>query len=120
MAKKLYESILPFIREESGKVTTIAVVKLITRKPVKTAEEQTQALIEAVSLWTQNSNGGRTCWNDSSSDLNIGDLANYDATFQAWLHKKEWSGLVLADIEFLWVGECGDSMYYDRHLCDTK
>lgn len=115
---KLYKYILPFIREESGRTTTISIVRLVTRNPAPTAEHQTKAIIQAVANWVKNSKDGQACWNDACDDLNIGDLSCYDKVFRKWLHKGEWSGLVLADIEFLWGGECADSMYFDRHLVE--
>lgn len=119
MEETMYEYTLPFIREESGRTTTISIVKLVTRKPCKTVEEQTKALIKAVSYWVTNSKDGKECWNYSAEDLNIGDLASYEKSFRRSIKKKEWGGLVLADIEFLWGGEASSgTMYYDRHLVE--
>lgn len=118
MAKKGYGiiSILPFVREESGRTSTMTIVRLTTRKPVRTAEQKTKTIIEAVSKWVKDTDDGKECWNQSCADLNIGDLACYDESFREWVRTKK--NLNLVDLEILWGGEAGESMYFDRHLAE--
>lgn len=112
----LYETVTPFLREEDGRVTTIALVKLTTRQPVSKEAEKLEALREAITAWIRNSRAGRCCWNQSCGDLNIGDIICYEVSLRRWLKKPEQSELVLADIETLWHGETKGALGYDRHL----
>jgi len=112
-----FEFFLPFIRTEDGRTSTIAIIRLLTRQPCQGTEGKTRAIIQAVTCWVRDTVKGRACWNYSSSDLNIGDLASYESYFRRWLKTKK---LPLKDLEFIWVGEVSDSMYYDRHLVEGE
>lgn len=117
MAKRFFKTVLPFVRHEDGTVTTIAIVELTTRKPVRQVSEKLGALSSAVTAWTKATKDGKECWKYSSNDLNIGDLASYEKKFRGWVKSQPESSL-LADFEILWGGDTTGSESYDVQLVE--
>lgn len=107
---------LLFTRDEGDCQTTVAVVSILTRKPVSTVEEKVAAVKEAVTRWVKKTKDGDECWDESCEDLNIGDLSMYDRSFRKWLKRPRQADLTLADISFDVVEGCVSTTYYDRQL----
>lgn len=104
-----------FARHEDGGVTTLGVLKLQTSH----SDDDTawRALVEAITVWVATTDAGREAWTGSSHDLNIGDLASFnafqDADFQRLLADR---GLQFID---LMVSDADESINYDEVLVDT-
>lgn len=109
--------IIPFIREGEG---TMMIVKLSFTLDVD-LKKALRKLTEAVTLWVKTTDEGRACWKQSDKDLNIGDLALYDETFQTWVRaqaelNKESRFIELTDFEILYTLCNEDKVGYDLHL----
>jgi hypothetical protein len=81
---------VPFIREEEGRITNFAVVRIHTRTATETREEQIQAIKEAVTAWIKNTLDGQACWEESMRDLSVWNVHMRQRNFQAFL--KGYSG----------------------------
>lgn len=57
--------------------STVAVVSCQKFHTVQTVEDMQKAVIKAVTEWVKTDPGGRTAWEQSERDFNIGDLALY-------------------------------------------
>jgi hypothetical protein len=113
---EMTHSNLLFTRDEGDCRTTLAVVSMLTRKPVGTVEEKVAAIKEAVTRWVKATKDGNECWDQSCKDLNIGDLTLYDQSFRTWLKRPRQADLTLADIKFDVVEGSVDTTYYDCQL----
>lgn len=103
---------LTFVRQEGIDLTTMAI--LLLRSAHDTKDETMTALEDAVKKWVETTELGRSVWEQSCQDLNIGDLNGHDAFFDPDFTK------ILADNGLMYV-DChmadSDSAYaYDRVL----
>lgn len=81
MTKKLIDRIIPFTREGSRGIETIAIVSCKVDPVQKDVSTTVSALREVVTSWIKGTDEGKQAWEYSGGDLNIGDLALYDETF---------------------------------------
>jgi hypothetical protein len=105
---------VPFVREEEGHCTTIAIVRITTLTPVTSQEEQIKTIQDAVTEWVRSTEDGKEGWKISCEDFNIGDLSQYEDTFRAWL-KTAYKGN-LRKMEFIALEDTGDSIAFDCPL----
>lgn len=68
--------VLPFVRNEAGRITTIA---LVSFRSEYRNDAPLKSLRAAVTEWVRTTEAGARCWDLSSADLNVGDLINEDA-----------------------------------------
>lgn len=66
-----------FARHEDGEVTTMGILSFTTS--LSDDDAAWDAMMDAVTKWVATTEAGRSLWNYSSHDLNIGDLAGSDA-----------------------------------------
>lgn len=94
---------LTFVRQEGIELTTIAILLLRTAHATK---DDTMAALEAsVTKWVETTELGRSVWESSCQDLNIGDLNGHDAFFDPDFTK------ILAD---------NGIAYVDCHMADSE
>lgn len=105
---------LVYVRHEDGQVTTIGILKVRTTH--KTEFLTRQALRKAVTQWVNTTAQGRSLWEYSCEDLNLGDLASSSA-FQ----DEQFLQVLLANgIEYIecFVDDCDAAGNYDEVLVD--
>jgi hypothetical protein len=109
---------LPFIREEDGKVATLAVVTLGFRGPFnRSSQAAYNALVEAVGLWIRawsTTKAGKTAWKYSGGEWNIGDLALHEVAFNKFLKANAFN---LNSFNVVYCGEASEGSYsFDTNL----
>lgn len=68
--------IVPFVRFEGLACVTLALATIELDFDGATEKDGIDALEKAVSYWVRHTKEGRSLWDASSEDLNIGDLAS--------------------------------------------
>lgn len=66
-----------FARREEGMITTLGILEIASTNPDEGGAWD--AMIDAITEWVNTTEAGRRAWIGSSKDLNIGDLASFDA-----------------------------------------
>lgn len=66
-----------FARTEDGAVTTLGILTFTTS--IDNNDAAWAAMMDAITKWVATTDAGRSLWEYSSNDLNIGDLAGSDA-----------------------------------------
>jgi hypothetical protein len=116
----MYTTNLIFMRQDGVSTTNIAVAEMDTKDKI-TQGEALNRLERAVASWVMSTKSGRTCWNYSGGDLNIGDLAMYEVEFRAKKSKApQWlrnNGIEDVRIDSTYI--CEDVIPYDHVLGTT-
>jgi hypothetical protein len=107
---------LVFLRYEDAEVSTMGILNL--RTLLETDAEVKETLTAATTHWVNTTQAGRSLWNYSCADLNIGDLASSSA-FQdeAFLAALRDRGVEYVDC---FVGDCDDAIAYDEVLVNEE
>lgn len=112
--KGLHEVAFNFARREGGEITTLGMLKLSTSLP--TEQVAWVGFIDTINHWVATTEAGRKAWEESSKDLNIGDLANYnafkDVDFQRLLAER---GLTFKSLD---TADTQQAFSYDQVLVD--
>lgn len=117
--KPTITKIVPFLRQEKGKVSTIALLRLTLTKELNNDQIE-NALTTLVTKWVKDTKEGRKAWQDSGADLNIGDLAMNDTAFLEWVPHAQLTKYGIQDLEFLEVGDTEGSIEYDKILVNQE
>ena len=104
---------LAFIRYgKFNSISNLWVVRIATTKAM-TRDGALDALIASVATWIKKTAAGHSAWEQSSEDLNIGDLAQYldDPDLQAQCRTDG-----IESVEILYELAGGDEVCFDRIL----
>lgn len=115
-AKMMRNTTLVFLRHERFEVSNIGILNLKTS--LESDSEVKKALVDATTHWVNTTKEGRNLWNDSSADLNIGDLAS-----SGGLQSTEFiDALRQRGIEYVScnLGDCESALSYDKVLVDRS
>lgn len=104
-----HEHLLSFVRIGKGSVD--AMINLLVASHHERGRDALTALSKAVSDWVEETENGSSAYENSSQELNIGDLVNEDAFENAEL----LSRLERHGVTFLKVFH-GEVVDYDRHI----
>ena len=97
--------IFTFVRQEGLEVTNLAILEMYWEP--KTTQTGFAKLQELVSDWVARTKDGKAAWEYSGGDLNIGDLAMYDASFKKFALRR---GIT---VRFIYVGGTEETISYD-------
>lgn len=111
------EKVIPFIRQEGTRTTTIALVSC--RTSLETPNQILNALTDVITQWTRETDDGIECWSQSCMDLNIGDLSMYEESFKG-THGKALMDAGIHDFKILWLGDSTESVPFDRVLAEEE
>jgi hypothetical protein len=111
--------VIPFIRREGLDITTIAILSVIlTRKVSVTTIIKT--LTDLLTKWVKDTPEGRTAWQDSCADFNIGDYALCEEQFLSWVPHAKLAAKGIQDIKLLSCGDNQEVINFDKILVNQK
>ena len=116
---KLIDRIIPFIRNGSRGIETIAIVRCKVDPAHKKISDTLNALKEVVTSWIKGFDEGKEAWEYSGRDFNIGDLAQYNNSFL----KTEKDLLTyhgIHDFEIVCIVDHTETIPFDTILANTE
>jgi hypothetical protein len=111
------------IRRESSRESTVSIIQAqFTAKAcadgMTTVGNLKTRLIEAVTRWVQTTEDGKSAWEESTHDFNLGDLANQDlAPINERLGP---SGIFILSIEVHSMDASSDDWLFDTVLVQER
>jgi hypothetical protein len=115
----MIERIIPFVREGSRGVETIAIVKCKVHPAQIKVSTTIEALKEVITSWIKGFDEGKREWERSGEDFNIGDLALCDQTFLE-REKDRLAHYGIHDFEIVCVVDHSECIPYDTVLVNTE
>lgn len=100
-----------FTRVERGSLVNAAILYLVTAQMVETSTAK-ELFEKALSRWVNTTESGKTAWEESREDFNIGDFSMNDNNQELKLILVE-NGIMSAEVETFTMD---DSYGYDDHL----
>jgi len=119
MPTKNSTTLIPFVRNEDGKTTTIAILKVVTDH-LMTPEAIMGALKRLLTKWVNETDDGKDVWKQTGGDLNIGDFAQYETTFSTWIPHSTLKTHGIIDLEIVANVDSTEALPYDRILVDPE
>ena len=111
---KMKHEVITFVRRmilNPSEVTNLAIIEMHW-KPETATQTALAKLRKLVTEWVARTKDGKTTWEYSGGDLNIGDLAQYDSTFKKFALRR---GIT---VRFIYVGGTEDTVSYDTVLAE--
>jgi hypothetical protein len=113
---------IPFVREEDGKNTTYAVLKV--RLAPKASQLSNKTIVEhlaaLLTLWIAKTKEGRKAWQQSCGDFNIGDLAQVEEEFKSWILHIKLTAVGIQDFEIIGIEDNDQPINFDKVLANKS
>lgn len=103
---------IPFIRMDGARLETMAVVEF----SLDNKKDPQTELRKAATAWVRETDSGKTVWEYSGGDMNIGDIASHDES--GFAKYVELHGI--KDFRIVYVGDTSDALPYDTVLADAE
>jgi hypothetical protein len=113
---------IPFVREEDGKSTTYAILKVVLKPKDATLSNKAIVgyLTVLITMWIAETKEGRKAWQQSCGDFNIGDLAQVEQEFKSWVPHSQLTAVGIQDFEILGIEDGDNPIYFDKVLVNQN
>jgi hypothetical protein len=120
LLKKARNVFVSFVRQEEGRVTTIAIVQFKTRRPEYNEETLVQILKNALTAWVKQTVRGRKAWDYTGGDFNIGDVGSGLQTQDIKKIREVMALEGVDDFDIVYIGDPSHSVPFDTVLVQRE
>ena len=119
MPTKNITTLIPFVRNEDGRTTTIAILKVVTDHQM-TPEQIMGAMKRLLTNWVNETKDGKQVWKYTGGDMNIGDFAQYETSFGEWIPHSSLKAYGIINFEIVALVDSTEALPFDKILVDPE